>query len=381
MSINIGIRGGYGLYNFGDDALLVALYQNFLANNISEEDIYLLCVKSNYLNKQLKNPKVIDYNQLDSSIEIQHLIYGGGTQFYSFDTDNRKKIKDILIKNPLFIFSKIRNQIILLLRKRFIENKFEIADYAKKIYLLGVGVGPFSKINHTIESKTANLFKKASFISIRDTFSSEKCKEWGVKEYMHSPDLCYSMDVSSYFNESSSLKKVGVVVRDWNHTGSQDYYDKLIRFVEKLRNEKYEVTFISLDKRSDVFWTKYFVENKENFIQWDADRMTFDEFYGLFSQFDLHITARFHGAVFASMFHIPFITIEVEQKLKMIAENYEGGAYCWKNDFDLEKIMNLVKKVESDYLQHKKVIINNTAQYKEIVQEQYKELIKKICKN
>jgi len=379
--INIGIRGGYGLYNFGDDALIVALYQNLLANDISEEDIYLFCIKNDYLNKQLNNPNVIDYNHLDSSVEIKHLIYGGGTQFYSFDTDNQKKIKDILIKNPFLIFSKIRNQIILLLRKRFIESKFEIADYAKKIYLLGVGVGPFSKVNSTIENKTANLFKKADFISIRDTFSAEKCKEWKVKEFMHSPDLCYSMDVSKYLTHNSSLKKIGIVVRDWNHTGAQDYYDKLIQFVQILREKKYEVMFISLDKRSDIFWTKYFIESKESFIQWDADKMTFDEFYTQFSDFDLHITARFHGAVFASMFHIPFITIEVEQKLRMIAENYHGGAYCWKNDFDLDKITRLVEKVEADYVEHKKVIITNTDKYKEIVQEQYKELIKKICNN
>ncbi|WP_345992286.1 polysaccharide pyruvyl transferase family protein [Chryseobacterium sp. Chry.R1] len=381
MNIKIGIRGGYGLYNFGDDALLVALYQNLLSNNISESDIYLLCTKSKYLNKQLNNPNVIDYNHLDSSVDIEHLVYGGGTQFYSFDTDNQKKIKDILIKNPLLIFSKIKNQFILLLRKRFIESKFEIADHANKIYLLGVGVGPFSKVNHTIENKTANLFKKASFISIRDTFSAKKCEDWGIKEFMHSPDLCYSMDVSKYLNQSDSLKKIGVVIRDWNHTGAQDYYDKLIQFVKILREKKYKVVFISLDKRSDKFWTKYFLENNESFIQWDADKMTFDEFYMQFSDFDLHITARFHGAVFASMLHIPFITIEVEQKLSMIAENYRGGAYCWKNDFDLDKITDLVEKVEADYVEHKKVIITNTAKFKGIVQEQYKELIKKICNN
>lgn len=377
----IGIRGGYGLYNFGDDALIVALYQNLLSNNIPKDDIILLCTKSNYLNKQLNNPRILDYNSLDSSIQIDHLIYGGGTQFYSFNQNNQKKIKDIILNDPIQIFSKIKNQITLFLRKRYIESKFQIADYAKNIYLIGVGVGPFSNENILIESKTANLFRKSKFISVRDQFSFKKCSEWGINEYMKSPDLCYIIDVSAYLNKSNSLKKIGVIVRDWNHTGSQNYYDKIIAFVKKLRNEHYEVVFISMDKKSDIYWAKYFRDHKENYIQWDADKMTFEEFYALLSQFDLHITARFHGAVFASMFHIPFISIEVEQKLKMIAGNYEGGAYCWESDFDLTKLDQLVNKVKLNYLSHKDSIVKNTTKYKEVAEQQYQELIKKICKN
>ena len=381
MKIKIGIRGGYGLYNFGDDALIVALYQNLLSNSISKNDILLFCTKSKYLNKQLNNPNIADYNQLNSSIQIDHLIYGGGTQFYSFHQNNQKKLKDIVLKDPTQIFSKIKNQITLLLRKKYIESKFQIADFAKNIYLIGVGVGPFSTENNLIETKTANLFRKSKFISVRDQFSYDKCREWQISEFMKSPDLCYIIEVSAYLNKSNSLKKIGVIVRDWNHTGSHAYYDKIIAFVKKLRTENYDVVFISMDKKSDIFWTKYFIDHKENYIQWNADKMTFEDFYALLSQFDLHITARFHGAVFASMLHIPFITIEVEQKLKMIADNYEGGAYCWENDFDLNNLEKLVGRVNLNYLHHKESVIKNTSKNKEIVHQQYQELIKEICKN
>ncbi len=375
----IVIRGGYGLYNFGDDALIVALYQYLINNGLSKEDVALMCVPSKYLHRQLDNPLLIDYNAIKSDISIDHLIYGGGTQFYSFNSQNSKKLKELLLKNPFDIFQKIRNRIIIYYRKRFIENKFEIADYAKNIYQIGIGVGPFMSKNSKIENKTADLFRRSKYLSVRDEFSYAKCKEWGAHNFVQSPDLCYIMDISKYQMNRVSVRKIAVIVRDWNHTGASEYYDKVSSFVEEYRIKGYEVQYISLDKKSDKFWTKFLNAKNENFIQWDSDKMTFENFYEKLSQFDLVITARFHGAVFASMMNIPFITIEVEQKLRMIAEKYSGGAYVWTNKFDLDELDEHVSKIEGAYESHKEIVESVSRENRNIVTNQYKYLLKSIC--
>ena len=107
--------------------------------------------------------------------------------------------------------------------------------------------------------------------------------------------------------------------------------------------------------------------------------MTFENFYIRLSQFDLVITARFHGAVFASMMNIPFITIEVEQKLRMIAENYSGGAYVWTSKFDLNELNEHVSSIESAYVSHKEVVERVSRENRNIVTNQYKYLLKSIC--
>lgn len=378
MGVKIGIRGGYGLYNFGDDALIVALYEYLLFHGVPKEDIYLICHKCDYLNQQLDTPNVIDYNKIPSSFAVEHLVYGGGTQFYSFPINMRSKLKTILVENPLQIFSKIRNQIVLQLQKRYVENKFEIAKHAENVYLVGIGVGPFNGEEQSMENKTAALFSTAKFISVRDSFSYEKCREWNVQECILSPDLCYGMDVSQYHNKRTALKRIGIIVRDWNHTATKNYYISIALFVNQLRKDGYDVKYISLDKKSDKYWKNFFKEHNEEYIQWDADKMTFCEIYNLLSQFDLHVTARFHGAVFASLLHIPFITIGIEQKLSMIARNYEGGAYCWESSFKLEQLRNFVEKIRLEYKQHKENVVRQTDIYQERVQAQYKELINRI---
>lgn len=375
----IVIRGGYGLYNFGDDALIVALYQYLMNNGLSKKDVALMCVPSNYLNQQLDNPLLIDYNTIKSDISIEHLIYGGGTQFYSFDSQNARKVRDILLKNPLSIFEKIKNRIILYRRSKYVENKFNIANYASHIYQIGVGVGPFSKTDSAVENKTADLFKKSDFVSVRDVFAFNKCKDWGVTNVSQSPDLCYIMDVSAYSNKSNSIKNIAVIVRDWNHTGADKYYTQVSKFVEEYRRLGYHVQYISLDKKMDIYWMKFFKDKNEDYIQWDSDIMTFDNFYKKLSGFELVITARFHGAIFASMMGIPFITIEVEQKLRMVAENYKAGAYVWDNNFELYQLQNHITAIESNYEQHKNVIQKNSLVFKNLVTQQYNDLLKKLC--
>lgn len=372
MKSNIVIRGGYGFGNFGDDALMYTITTEF--QEVSQE-IILLCQSASYINKILPEIKVVDYHKLKEPIYSTLLVYGGGTQFYHFKKNKINKGLINKILNPKYIKSYINKRI---LKKKIIENKFQISNYAQNIALVGVGVGPFDVENSSVEKQTADLFSKSKFIGVRDAFAMNKAKEWGVKNPILSPDICYSFKskfLETYTNNSDGIKKIGVIVRDWNYAnGGGEYYEKLQEASEKLKNDGYLVTYILFDTQSDPYW--YSKKDELNMIVWNPEKDTFDSFLEKISEFDLFVTARFHGAIFASLLQTPFITIEVEQKLKFIAETYNQSSYCWEKPFDLEDLYSKINLINENYNERKKFVTEKMIEFKDLSDQMFIELKK-----
>lgn len=358
MNKKIIIRGGYGLSNFGDDALMVTIY-NHISQITNQSKITLLCKKVGYIEKLLPEAKVINYNKIkDSSLNgCSTLVYGGGTQFYSFERKKENKI------TKLFLYPrKTLNNLVVKIRKKiwgskYIENKFAIAEHFDNIILIGIGLGPFQASNSRIEEKTKLLLNRARYVSVRDEFALNKCEEWGVPNYTYTPDICYSFKspfLETYKNASNAVRKIGVIVRDWAHDEKgEQYYTTLCKSVELLRAEGFDVKFIIFDQDSDLFWLKLLKKQESSFLAWNPNKHSIDGFLEELSNFDLFITARFHGAVFASLLGKPFITVEVEQKLRMIHESFPQGSACWKQGFDTTELLEFVKDMDEKYLQYK----------------------------
>lgn len=370
METNIVIRGGYGFGNFGDDALMYTIVKEL--NEVST-DIVLLCQSASYINNILPGIKVMDYHKLKQPVNSKLLVYGGGTQFYHFKKNTFSKG----LKDKIFNLSHIKNYINKkIVKKNFIENKFQISNYASHIALVGVGVGPFDIENSTIERKTGELFAKAEFVGVRDEFALKKSKEWGVKKPILSPDICYSFNshfLDSYTNEANEIKKIGVIVRDWNYAnGGGEYYEKLQQATEKLKKDGYEIKYILFDAESDSYW--YSKKDKLDMIIWNPEKDKFDSFLEEISKCDLFITARFHGAIFASLLNTPFITIEVEQKLKFISETYSESSYSWGNPFDLEDLYSKISLLNENYVQRKTYLTQKMLEFKTLSDQMFLKL-------
>ncbi|MDM1073323.1 polysaccharide pyruvyl transferase family protein [Empedobacter brevis] len=367
---DIIIRGGYGFGNFGDDALMYTIVTEL--KEVSK-DIALLCKKETYIKRILPDTEVIDYEKLQKPIYSKLLVYGGGTQFYHFKKNKfNKGLKDKLFNlNHIIKFIEKR-----ILKNRYIENKFQIKDYASNVALVGVGVGPFEIEDSVVEQNTAKLFLQSSFVGVRDNFALNKSKEWGVKQPLLSPDICYSFKsnfLNSYTNTSTKINKIGIIVRDWNYAnGGGEYYDKLIKVSKDLKEKGFEVKFILFDTKSDPYWLNK--KDELDMIIWNPLVDTFDGFLEKISIFDLFITARFHGAIFASILQTPFITIEVEQKLKFISEVYNDSSACWERPFEISDLMNQIDLINKDYNSKKAKTILKMNELKKLSDEMFIEL-------
>ncbi|WP_370895426.1 polysaccharide pyruvyl transferase family protein [Chryseobacterium gossypii] len=371
MKTDIVIRGGYGFGNFGDDALMYTIVTEL---ETVSKDIMLLCQSASYISNILPGIKVFDYHKIKQPIYSNLLIYGGGTQFYHFKKNrlSKKGLKDKIL-SPNHIKSYIRKKI---LKNNYIENKFQISDYAKHIALVGVGVGPFDIENSFVENKTANLFAKSDFVGVRDEFAMKKAKGWGVDKPVLSPDICYSFRshfLENYKNDSKEIKKIGIIVRDWNYAnGGGEYYEHLQEASARLEKEGYEVNYILFDIQSDLYW--YGKRNELNIILWNPEKDTFDSFLEKISKFDLFITARFHGAIFATLLQTPFITIEVEQKLKFISETYKESSFCWERPFILDDLYSKIGLINENYNHRKNMITQKMLEFRHLSDQMFSEL-------
>ncbi len=355
MNHKITIRGGYGLGNFGDDVLLINLI-NQISEYYDYSEIVVLCNNAPYLKKMLnKEISIIDFNEVSFSFSTDILIYGGGTQFFSFKKKTLQYRISLLFKRNLgHTLKLLETKFNFGIKKNiYLESKFDIAHNSKSLALIGIGLGPFDNINNNIEEKTKDLFLKADFVSIRDSFAFDKCTSWNISNFNKFPDLCYSHS-SNLFNKSvmslSETKKIGVIVRDWTHElEGRVYIKKILNVVAELRLKKIEVTFISFAKKTDKYWDSLLNKRGENYLFWDPYKSNVDTFLYKLNEFDLFITSRYHGAVYSTLLNKPFISIEVEQKLEMISDLFSKGSFCWHKPFDELELLNYIDLIFKDY--------------------------------
>jgi hypothetical protein len=224
-----------------------------------------------------------------------------------------------------------------------------------RVAAIGIGIGPFVD-NYSQLTRTKRLFTQMDYIAVRDIYSYNLCKEWGCSNVRLRADLCYLPDMwktyvlGSRLNTTGDIRKVGVLIRDWPHSHEGDsYMFPLFKVVDQLRSIGKKVDFISFAGRSDVEWAKRFENKREQSIEWDPGKDSISSFLELLSGYDAFITARYHGAVFASMLRKPVVCIEIEQKLSLVSKLLGNGARLWTYPFDVRECLRHVFDLENDY--------------------------------
>ena len=319
MKYDIIIRGAYGAENFGDDALLYSLIRNIS----SDKRIAVVGKKNEYINKLFKD---VDYFSYDEDVKLftEVLLWGGGTQFYDFFS----------LK---FLFKKILNT--LLSPERIVYKLLKVKKgpqivFKNEIYLC-VGFGPFA--SEKKQDLTAKKISKANIIYVRDNESYNYLKDT-CKNIYKSEDICL-LDSECYVNTKSKNNKIAVVLRDWYYDDSIKYLETFLDFYNTYSNV-FNFEFVLFGK--DSICCKRLQEKNIPYLQWDANDFEILEFSNLLSQYNLIISARYHGIIFSLIHQIPSIAIEIEPKLKIVSQEY-NNILLWEKPFNQNVLYDLVK--------------------------------------
>ena len=337
----IGIRGAYGEQNFGDDAIMLFLYRWFKKKNINvvfigkpNRYVEILFPACNYIHKEEEHKYDFDF-----------LILGGGTQAFSFSKASKwKKWKGhigILISDPIKGLLKLT---------RFIKKRRTItSSSSQKLIGLGIGFGPFLK-DSKIQINTEQLIQNMEVLYVRDKLSYDFASQHNNNTYLYS-DICYLADIMDFSKSKknpNTIRSIGIIIRDWEHDDAGNkYYKKLQVQIQELRKDGYLVQYI-LFKEED-YWIKYLNENNEQYIIWQPNEQSIENFVEVLGTFDLFISARFHGVIFGALLGIPSISIEVEQKLALVSRMIYGNELVWKQPFNPEELKELLSRAHIEY--------------------------------
>lgn len=358
--INIKVLGSYGESNFGDDALLHSIHKYFMTD-FSEHNVI-------YESQDGKIKFIENSNKLEivgTSENTEHssvTIYGGGTQFYSFKEQN-------FFTKPLFLIKLLSSPKNLL---KYINYKFNNNSHKSnhKTIALGIGLGPF--VDKTIKDKAFNTLSKMDYASVRDSYSYDQSIMRGLENVDYHTDICYSMKSNKFIlnKEIRSIKHIGIIVRDWNlEKNGRKYYEQISSFVELKKSEGYLITYITFSSIQDAYWVNKLKKANENLLVWNSEKNNLNNFIVELSKFDLFITARYHGAIFSSLLRKPFITIEIDPKLKLLSEVYNTSSKNWSYPFDLRELITYFNEINQDYNSFVKEIDNETKKQIKIVKK------------
>lgn len=337
--MNIVIKGGYGLKNFGDDALMMFVCK-MIGDRYPDADIFLDCKKDDYV----KSLCDVEFWSSDIS-RVDYLVYGGGTLYYDF---------------PKTLLSFLRKLMGSVFRPWIIARWFSVRFYKsdsiefKRKVMLGVGFGPFHDPNGEKAGWARKAISETDYVVARDSASLAFSQEVNARSLLGA-DICYMdyPEVDAFENRSKEIKSIAIIIRDWNNNNEGDGHHLRFEVIcRKLEEKGFSVHFLIFSPLSDVKVKNYLNSIGANFTLWDPEYYSAIEFLKLMSDFDLIISSRFHGLVFATRLAIPSVSIAIEPKLVLANENSVCEIWHPVKDSD-EALFGTIEKISDDYDKYK----------------------------
>ena len=335
----ITVVGGYGGGNIGDDALMwnVIKWINIKFPNITP----LLVVYDKRLVEKILVG--LRYDVVDTfenyNVESDVVIYGGGTQFFHFNQESGKN--NLLSKALHFI---VNPRAFIKSVKKHLSTKKVTSKYK---FLLGIGFGPFISKEGPEYERFLDILDNADHIYVRDENSFKYIPDHALQKITKAVDICYN----SYFQKllldiqlknSSINKKVAIVLRDWEYNNIN--HDQLITtlnsFVANNPDKQFDLVFFCSQLDSKVI-NKFQKHPNLSSWSWDPRKSDLSSFFSKLNSYEILITSRFHGAIFAGLMKIPFISLEIEPKLNVPNQMYDNKLIL-SSPFLLEDLNRLV---------------------------------------
>jgi polysaccharide pyruvyl transferase WcaK-like protein len=323
------IEGAFGEKNFGDDALLMVLHRELTKyvpaeqitirtkiGALSDSFVYLCPGSPVYIPGQL------------CRVKAKHKVYGGGTQFFDFGNDRTifQKIKMYGRRAPEIVLRKIINKY------------NSIISGPQLVHYLGVGIGPF--YNNSVPESVINSLNVASTLSVRDTNSSGLLDCIGTP-YSKDADICFLENyISNDSYQRTKPEKALIILRDWSFDDAFFDMDAIIDAIEGQGGINFSFALIGKDDR----WKRKLDDRKVKYYQYESGLNEIDKFIQHLKDFDVIVSARYHGLVYATLLGIPAIAIELEPKLSVAVEDLKLAGKIGISEF--HKLSSIINEMD-----------------------------------
>jgi polysaccharide pyruvyl transferase CsaB len=313
---SIIISGYFGFDNCGDEAILLAMIQEF-SRYFPKEKIIVLSQNPRKTEKLYQinaihrlNPFLIICRIMRSSIFISG---GGGL------------LQDVSGKG----YSVFYYLSLLYLARLF--------NVPSVIY--AQGVGPIEKSINRKLIKWA--LSKVNLIMVRDEQSKKLLQEIGIKNksitvnadpsfLLKKKELSELIKIKYRLNNqgvSDEKMKIGIVVRNCKEIG-QDYDNKIEQFAKisdhLIKEYRANLFFIPFQIHTDLPFIEEIIK-KMKFVSAECieEELSPDQMLSLYSKISLIIGMRFHSIVFATMMNKPFLAIDYDPKVKYFVNSLD----------------------------------------------------------
>lgn len=338
--IRATIQGAYGVGNFGDDLLMVssiALHRAFLA----DFELAIFTRDPSYLPQLAPSVRKLDWRSLRDVVPDALHVYGGGGLFYAgprtrhiwWRTWSRRLLAAY---NPWRTWR--------FWHRRRLERRWNTGIGAA----IGIGIGPFD--TDTIEeTATQQRLRRLAFLAVRDPISASFCQRWGIETALLGADLAYCSDLWDGPPDASlpvrahhDPPRIGLIVRDpLDEPVGTSYFEAVLYVADILAKRGMDVRFVLLAPTFDRFWRHRLREHQwASLVTWQPMRQTVGQFARELATFDVVVSARYHGLVCAALYDTPVIAIEIEEKLRAGAN--EWNRPCWSTPFASADLIALV---------------------------------------
>ncbi len=305
--MNILVFGYFGFNNFGDEWLFLVLKKLLFEFGEKNKKIFVLYnVKKVTINKEgLVYIPRCDIIKVIKTISKSDTVISCGGIF-----QDQTSIASFFYYFLILIISKIFGKKVVILSTEFVIEKLPL-----------------------FVIKIISLFIDYIFVRSIDMENTKRNK------VQFCPDLCLVEAKESYFQNSSDVKTLGLILKK-----NKNLDIKILqKMCMKLYND-YKLVFIPFHLLEDYELCLEIAKNLKNceIRIWDK----IENYTNLFKDIDLAISSRLHGIVLSIVLGIPFVCISEEIKLRKFL----------KTMFNLEPISLVV--LEQDGFNIKKYIVN-----------------------
>jgi polysaccharide pyruvyl transferase WcaK-like protein len=334
----IVVTGAYSVGNLGDVALLQRTV-DLLLGIFPSDHVAIYCPELPYLRRLLPSVRFVDPRRT-SVLRGDLLVYGGGTQFFSFPLTDATLLSQArrALRSPIAAYRH-------LLRRAF-GWKF------RSTAALGIGIGPFVP-GSPAEERARSTFRRMGFVAVRDPVSLDFCRNSGVPEALLGSDLCFAggflPEVSPGPAKRGGQPSIAAIVRSWPHSREgAAYVEPLLEAARGWTAEGSDVTFVSFCAQTDRPLIDRLRDAGHAVDVWDPERDPPVAFIERLRAYDALLTARYHGAIFAALLGKPCVCIEVEQKLSLAAAMLGLDAYAWRQPFTVDGLRATVSRLAAE---------------------------------
>jgi polysaccharide pyruvyl transferase WcaK-like protein len=262
----------------------------------------------------------------------------------------------------------------------------------RRLIFLNVGAGP---LKHPLSKVLAKYsIQMANYVSFRDMQSQALIEQIGVKRKTHVyPDSAYALDISKHESVGDLRARPVVGInpigfcdpRIWPRQDLAvyvQYLDKLAEFVQWLLREDYDVRIYSaeasvdayaIEDLKDRFLTSFSPAQIEKICMQPSE--TVEDLLNEMASFDLVVTSKFHGVIFAHLLGKPVVALSYHHKIDDLMHAVGHPQHCLGiESFDLQKLTEAIVDLRANTPALKKTFRESVASRSAALKMQFDQL-------